>query len=85
MIPSLEQWVKGSGVAIAAAQVTAEAQIQALAWPGNFPMPWGWQEKVKIKTDGWNYRIIQRYSKLPNDHIFPFPLRGKILYPLNLG
>ena len=38
LIPSLEQWVKGSGVAIAAAQVTAEAQIQALAWELSYAM-----------------------------------------------
>ena len=31
-IPSLVQWVKGSGIAAVAAQVTAVAQIQTLAW-----------------------------------------------------
>ena len=32
MSPNLVQWVKGSGVAAAAAQVTATAQIHSLAW-----------------------------------------------------
>ena len=31
-IPSLMQWVKGSGIAIVAAQVETVAQIQSLAW-----------------------------------------------------
>ena len=31
-IPGPGQWVKGSGVATAAAQVSAAAQIQSLAW-----------------------------------------------------
>ena len=31
-IPSLLQWVKGSGIAAAVAWVTAAAQIQSLAW-----------------------------------------------------
>ena len=32
LVPSLEQWVKESGVAAAVAWVTAPARIQSLAW-----------------------------------------------------
>ena len=41
-IPDLVQWVKGSGIADAMAEVTAGAQIQFLAQERNFHMPWVW-------------------------------------------
>jgi len=48
-IPSLAQWVKGSGAATAAEKVPAAAQIQSLA--GNCHMPLVWQLKKKKKNE----------------------------------
>ena len=38
LIPSPAHWVKGSGVATAAAQIAAAAQIQSLAWELSYAM-----------------------------------------------
>ena len=47
-IPSPVQWIKVSGVAIAVAQVVAEAQIQSLAW--ELPYTMGVAIKLKQKV-----------------------------------
>ena len=54
MIPSLAQWVKGSGIAIAAAQVTAGALTQSLAWE----LPYAAGTAIKKKKKKKKKKII---------------------------
>ena len=59
-MPGLEQGIKGSNVATAAAQVAAVAQINP--WPMNFHMPWVWPLKKNVQqklTEHYKSTIIK--------------------------
>ena len=56
--PDLVQWVKGSGIATAAAEVAAAAQIQSLAW--ELPCATGMAMK-KIKPNKNNNKTNYSY------------------------
>ena len=58
LIPSLAQWVKGSHVSAAAAQIETAAWILSLAWELN--MPKGDQKKKEKKEN----KYINRYVKV---------------------
>ena len=52
-IPSLAQWVEGSGIATPAVKVAAAAQIQSLAWK----LPFAQGAPIKKKKKKVKYKV----------------------------